>query len=56
MGPTGGNSYAVVSKSPATGGVGKAEAHGFFGPDLKRAGYDAVVITGKAPKLILPLD
>ncbi len=51
MGPTAGNGYAVVSKSPATGGVGEAEAHGFFGPDLKRAGYDAVVITGKAPKL-----
>jgi len=51
LGPTGGNSYAVVSKSPATGGVGNAEAHGFFGPDLKRAGYDAVIIKGKAPKL-----
>jgi len=51
MGPTAGNGYAVVSKSPATGGVGEAKAHGFFGPDLKRAGYDAVVITGKAPKL-----
>jgi aldehyde:ferredoxin oxidoreductase len=51
LGPTGGNSYAVVSKSPETGCVGNAEAHGFFGPDLKRAGYDAVIITGKAPKL-----
>ena len=51
LGPTGGNSYAVVSKSPATGGVGNAESHGFFGPDLKRAGYDAVIITGKAPTL-----
>jgi aldehyde:ferredoxin oxidoreductase len=46
MGPTAGNGYAVVSKSPATGGVGEAKAHGFFGPDLKRAGYDAVIITG----------
>jgi len=51
MGPTAGNGYAVVSKSPATGGVGEAKAHGFFGPDLKRAGYDAVIITGKADKL-----
>jgi aldehyde:ferredoxin oxidoreductase len=51
LGPTGGNSYAVVSKSPATGGIANAEAHGFFGPDLKRAGYDAVIITGKAPQL-----
>jgi aldehyde:ferredoxin oxidoreductase len=51
LGPTGGNSYAVVSKSPATGCIANAEAHGFFGPDLKRAGYDAVIITGKADKL-----
>jgi aldehyde:ferredoxin oxidoreductase len=51
MGPTAGNGYAVVSKSPATGGVGEGKAHGFFGPDFKRAGYDAIIITGKAPKL-----
>ena len=51
MGPTAGNGYAVVSKSPATGGVGEGKAHGFFGPDLKRAGYDAVIIKGKATKL-----
>ncbi|MCK5628234.1 aldehyde ferredoxin oxidoreductase family protein [Candidatus Bathyarchaeota archaeon] len=51
MGPTAGNGYAVVSKSPATMGVGEGKAHGFFGPDLKRAGYDAVIITGKADKL-----
>lgn len=51
MGPTAGNGYAVVSKSPSTGGVGEAKAHGFFGPDLKRAGYDAVIITGKAERL-----
>ena len=42
MGPTAGNGYAVVSKSPATGGVAESKAHGFFGPELKRAGYDAV--------------
>ncbi|MGB9915334.1 MAG: aldehyde ferredoxin oxidoreductase family protein [Candidatus Bathyarchaeales archaeon] len=51
MGPTAGNGYAVVSKSPATCGVGEAKAHGFFGAELKRAGYDAVIITGKADKL-----
>jgi aldehyde:ferredoxin oxidoreductase len=38
MGPTAGNGYAVVSKSPATGGVAESKAHGFFGPELKRAG------------------
>jgi len=52
MGPTAGNGYAVVSKSPATGGVAESKAHGFFGPELKRAGYDAVIFTGKAEKLV----
>jgi aldehyde:ferredoxin oxidoreductase len=52
MGPTAGNGYAVVSKSPATRGVAESKAHGFFGPELKRAGYDAVVFTGKAEKLV----
>src|SRR5512136_710112 len=51
MGPTAGNGYSVVSKSPATGGVGEGKAHGFFGPDLKRAGYDGIIITGKASRL-----
>src|SRR3989304_9491913 len=41
MGPTAGNGYAVVSQSPPTGGVGEAKAHGFFGPDLKRAREEA---------------
>jgi aldehyde:ferredoxin oxidoreductase len=52
MGPTAGNGYAVVSKSPATGGVAESKAHGFFGPELKRAGYDAIIFTGKSEKLV----
>ncbi|NIU38493.1 aldehyde ferredoxin oxidoreductase [Candidatus Bathyarchaeota archaeon] len=52
MGPTAGNGYAVVSKSPATGGIAESKAHGFFGPEVKRAGYDAIVFTGKAEKLV----
>ena len=43
MGPTGGNGHAFVSKSPASGGVGEAKSHGFFGTELKRAGYDAII-------------
>lgn len=50
MFPTAGNGHAFVSKSPATGGIGEAVAHGTFGAELKRAGYDAVVLTGKAEK------
>ena len=40
--------YTVAAKSPLTGGYGEAEAGGFWGPELKFAGFDAVVITGKA--------
>ena len=50
MAPSAGNSYAVVSKSPATGGIAESKAHGFFGAELKRAGYDAVIFKGKAAK------
>ena len=50
MFPTGGNGHAFISKSPATGGVAEAVSHGTFGAELKRAGYDAIVLTGKAEK------
>ncbi|MCF8009109.1 MAG: aldehyde ferredoxin oxidoreductase family protein [Halanaerobiales bacterium] len=40
----------VCSKSPLTGGFGESEAGGFWAPELKNAGYDAVVIKGKADK------
>jgi len=50
MAPTGGNGHAFVSKSPLTGGVGEAKSHGFFGAELKRAGYDAVVFEGRSEK------
>ena len=50
MFPTGGNGHAFISKSPATKGVGEAVSHGTFGTELKRAGYDAVILTGKAEK------
>ena len=42
--------YAVVAKSPLTGGWGDANSGGHFGPYLKFAGYDAVFFTGIADK------
>ena len=42
--------YTVAAKSPLTGGFGEAEAGGYFGPELKFSGFDAVVIRGKASK------
>ena len=50
MFPTGGNGHAFISKSPETNGVGEAVSHGTFGAEIKRAGYDAVILTGKAEK------
>jgi aldehyde:ferredoxin oxidoreductase len=52
MFPTGGNGHAFISKSPATGGVGEAVSHGSFGAELKRAGYDAVILSGKSDRLV----
>jgi len=37
-----------VEKSPLTGGVAKAEVGEHWGSQLKRAGFDAVIIEGKA--------
>jgi len=48
--PTGGNGHAFVSKSPQSYGVGEAKSHGSFGTELKRAGYDGVILKGKAEK------
>jgi aldehyde:ferredoxin oxidoreductase len=50
MFPTGGNGHAFISKSPATGGVGEAVSHGTFGAEMKRAGYDAIILAGKAER------
>ena len=40
--------WAVGSKSPLTGFWGDSNVGGFFGAYLKFAGYDGIVITGKA--------
>jgi len=42
--------FAAVGKSPLTGTAGESEAAGFFGPELKMAGFDAVVLRGRAQK------
>ena len=41
--------FALVSKSPLTGIWGESHAGGFFGPEVKYAGYDMVVILGRSP-------
>lgn len=44
----GGGSVEVCFKSPATGGWGESRAGSDFGPDLKRAGYDYLIIEGRS--------
>lgn len=41
-----GGRYTIVHKSPVTGGWNDANSGGFFGPELKKAGYDALFIRG----------
>ncbi|MBI3740694.1 MAG: aldehyde ferredoxin oxidoreductase, partial [Chloroflexi bacterium] len=38
------------AKSPLTNGFGNAEGGGYWGAELKRAGLDGIVITGRADK------
>jgi aldehyde:ferredoxin oxidoreductase len=40
--------FAAVGKSPLTGAAGESEAAGFFGPELKKAGFDAVLFRGRS--------
>ncbi|MBI3362770.1 MAG: aldehyde ferredoxin oxidoreductase family protein, partial [Chloroflexi bacterium] len=41
--------YHVTFKSPATGAYGYANSGGHFAPELARAGFDALIVTGRAP-------
>ncbi|MFX1363401.1 MAG: aldehyde ferredoxin oxidoreductase family protein [Promethearchaeota archaeon] len=43
--PTSGR-FTVCAKSPYTGLWGESNCGGFFGPELKKAGYDGIVISG----------
>ncbi|MHB8758246.1 MAG: aldehyde ferredoxin oxidoreductase family protein [Bacillota bacterium] len=46
----GANRYTVAAKSPLTGAFGASEAGGYFGVELKKAGFEAVVIKGRAAR------
>jgi aldehyde:ferredoxin oxidoreductase len=47
---SGANRYSAIAKSPLTGGFGETEAGGFWGPSLKNAGFDGVIIIGRAER------
>ena len=41
---------SVGARSPLTGAYGEGDVGGFFGAELKHAGFDAIVVQGKAEK------
>ena len=40
--------HSVMAKSPLTEGIGESQAEGFWGVELKKAGFDALIVKGKA--------
>ncbi|HCX04245.1 MAG TPA: aldehyde ferredoxin oxidoreductase, partial [Clostridiales bacterium] len=45
-----GGRYMVVTKSPLSGTIASSNSGGFWGAELKSAGYDAVIFEGKSEK------
>ncbi|MCL2121567.1 MAG: aldehyde ferredoxin oxidoreductase family protein [Clostridiales bacterium] len=45
-----GGRYEVVAKAPLTGTIGAANSGGYFGPELKYAGYDGILFENASPK------
>jgi len=42
--------YEVVAKAPLTGTIGAANSGGWFGPEIKYAGYDGIIFEGVSKK------
>ena len=49
MASTGGR-YSVITKSPLTGTVACSNSGGFFGNEMKNAGWDMVIFEGQSPE------
>ncbi|MHA1271572.1 MAG: aldehyde ferredoxin oxidoreductase family protein [Candidatus Helarchaeota archaeon] len=49
LGPSVGK-YSICAKSPLTDIWGESNSGGYFGPELKYAGFDGIIITGKSEK------
>ena len=47
---SGASRYSIMAKSPLTGAFGEAEAGGWWGPELVKAGFHSLIIEGKAEK------
>src|SRR2546428_5659186 len=47
---SGTNRYTAAAKSPLTGGYGESEAGGWWGPELRAAGFDGMTVRGRSEK------
>jgi len=45
-----GSRYMVITKSPLSDTVACSNSGGFWGPELKHAGYDLIIVEGKSEK------
>ncbi len=50
--------FMVAGKSPLTGTWGDANCGGYFGPQVRKCGYDAILVKGAAsnPKIVAIID
>jgi aldehyde:ferredoxin oxidoreductase len=44
-----GGRYSVITKGPLTGAIACSNSGGYFGAELKMAGWDMVIVEGQAP-------
>ena len=47
---SGAGRHSIIAKSPLTGGIAASQCGGYWGAELKKAGYDGIIINGKASK------
>jgi hypothetical protein len=55
MASTGGR-YTVITKGPLTGAIACSNSGGFFGAEMKFAGWDMIIFEGKSPKPVYLYD
>ena len=48
----GSGAYCVVTRSPLTGGITSAQSNGYFGYRFKSCGFDGLIVTGRADRLV----
>jgi aldehyde:ferredoxin oxidoreductase len=45
-----GGRYSIITKGPLTGAIACSNSGGFFGAEMKMAGWDMIILEGRSPK------